>query len=144
MYVWVGARLAVEILICSAEPSAAVAEPYISGIKSNTVLHVSRSSCTLACGYSYTSFGRCTLIQSQQKQMTHSVKHKVQMHTYEWVRTFKIAGAGNVGHCHFPCCSDCKMTLDCLLLKAAITILLRHVIILMLSMEMNWLTIDLQ
>lgn len=79
MYVWVGARLAVEILICSTEPSAAVAEPYISGIKSDTVLHVSRSSCTLA--RSYTSFGRCTLIQSQQKQMTHSVKHKVQMQT---------------------------------------------------------------
>ncbi len=57
---------------------------------------------------------------------------------------FSNARVENVDHRHFPCCSDCQATLHCLQLEALITILLRHVIILMLSMEMNWPTIDLQ
>lgn len=40
--------------------------------------------------------------------------------------------------------NDGRATLHCLQLKAVITILLQHVIILMLSMESNWPTIDLE
>lgn len=65
-------------------------------------------------------------------------------HTWISAHMFSNARVENVGHCHFPCRLDCQTTLHCLQLKALITILLQHVIILMLSMEMNWPTIDLQ
>lgn len=123
------------------EPSAAVVGSHISGIKSEAVQHVRCSSCSVHIVRCTHSTGAHTYLATTK---THDTFCGAHYNTLISAHMFSNARVENVGYCHFPCSSDCQTTLHRLQLKALITILLRHVIILMLSMEMNWLTIDLQ
>lgn len=124
------------------EPSAAVVELHISGIKSEAVQHARHSSCTRAHSDLYTL---CNTHTHAHAHLSSHNKNKWHVLSSKCHRFAHIDKRTHVQQCHFPCCSHCQtMSLHCPQLKALITILLRHVIILMLSMEMNWPTIDLQ
>lgn len=126
------------------EPSAAVVGLHISGIKSEAVQHVRCSSCTLARSELHALCNAHTYPATTKTNDTFCRANAADAHTWIYAHMISNAREENVGHCHFPCSSDCQTTLHRPQLKALITILLRHVIILMLSMEMNWPTIDLQ